>query len=273
MRHAQNADGAAARASIVRRGYWSFRRVMGLVVTWLVLLVPAPGWGEELSALTKPPLIPGTEIRIEDSRTGGLGYWTLYLPPDYSADQRWPILFNFHGLNQAPTLWPFAELTEHRGFIIVGMEYLRRGLEGINRAAEAENLKRVLATVSQWVSLDEQRLFVGGFSKGGWHTSQIAERTADIWAGVLILGAGRSASPDASGLKDKPVFIGIGEFDGENGSAAAAADFYRGIGAQVTFVRFAGIAHSVDVENRELKKWLADKAGLQLQSLVFKSAR
>lgn len=235
-----------------------------MLILWAVLSLPIVGWADQVDAPARPALSPGTEIRIEDPSTGGLGYWLLYLPPNYSADQHWPVLFNFHGLNQSPTLWPFDELTERRGFVIVGMEYLTRGLAGIDRAAEAENLRRVLAIVSQWVSLDKQRLFIGGFSKGGWHASQLVERTSELWAGAVILGAGRSASPDASGMKNKLVFIGIGELDGEHQAAAAAADFYRRIGARVTFASFAGVAHSVDVDDVALKVWLADSAALQL---------
>lgn len=208
-------------------------------------------------------MTPGAEIRIDDPQTGGLGYWTLYLPSDFNAERRWPVIFCFHGLGQKPGAWPFREITDGRGFIIVGMEYLQRGLDGIRRVEEAANLQRVVALVRRWLPVDERALLVGGFSKGGWHTSNMAERTALLWAGAVILGAGRSSTPDASGLRGKPVFIGIGERDMEHAAAAAAAEFYRRLEARVTFVTFGGVGHTVDTGNPELRRWLQNRAALR----------
>ena len=203
---------------------------------------------------------PGTELRVADAKTGGLGYWTLYLPADFSEDRKWPVIFCFHGLDQKPGTWPFRQLTGGRGYIMVGMEYLQRGLHGIRRAEEAVNLQRVVALVKQWLPVDERALFVGGFSKGGWHTSNMAERTSSLWRGAVILGAGRSSTPDALGLRGKPVFIGIGEHDMERAAAAAAADFYGKLGARVTFATFKGKGHTVDIDDPALRRWLQEGA-------------
>lgn len=238
-------------------------RLAWVIVALAIALCPQNALVQESGDPPRPVMTPGEEIRIDDPQTGGLGYWTLYLPTDYTADRTWPIIFNFHGLDQTPNSWPFAQLTGQKGFIIVGLEYLQRGLDSIDRAEEAENLKRVVKIVSSWFPADEQLRLVGGFSKGGWHSSNMAERTSELWASVVILGAGRSATPSADGLGGKSVFIGAGENDLEHASAEAAAGFYEGLGAKVTFVTFEGVGHTVDVDDPTLRQWLQDNASAQ----------
>ena len=89
----------------------------------------------------------GKEVRIIDPKTGGLGWYCVYVPKDYTPDREWPTLFCYHGKNGNPTSWPFKELTDGQGYVIVGMEYINR--EGTNDPKEdIENLNRIRTYVS-----------------------------------------------------------------------------------------------------------------------------
>jgi outer membrane protein assembly factor BamD (BamD/ComL family)/dienelactone hydrolase len=199
---------------------------------------------------------PGKEVKILDPKTGGLGWYVVYVPKDYTPDRDWPTIFCYHGKNNDPKTWPFKEATDGQGYVIVGMDYINR--EGTNDAKEdIENLNRIRAFVSSKVRVNNKLIFMGGFSQGGWSTSKFSNLYMDQLAGLLIMGAGGSPAEKAIPLlKGKPVFVGIGELDDANKNAKLARDAYTAKGADVTFEEFKGLPHTADVKDPVLKDWL-----------------
>jgi predicted esterase len=209
----------------------------------------------------------GKEVKILDTKTGGLGWYTVYLPTDYTPDREWPTIFCYHGKNGDPTTWPFKPLTDGRNFIVVGMEYIDR--EGKNNPTEdIENLTRIRTFLESKVRINPKLVFMGGFSQGGWSTSKFGNLYIDQLAGLIIMGSGGSPNEkSAAALKGKPVFVGIGEMDDANKNAKSARDAYAAKGADVTFEEFKGLGHSVDVKDQPLKDWL-QKHGPQNQMVA-----
>ncbi len=210
---------------------------------------------------------PGKEVKILDPKTGGLGWYLVYTPKDYTPDREWPTLFCYHGKGGDPTTGPIKSATDGNGYIIVGMEYIDR--ETKNDAKEdIENLNRIRAFVGSKLKINSKLVFMGGFSQGGWSTSRFSNLYMDQLAGILIMGAGGSPGDKAvSLLKGKPVFIGIGEKDDANKNARSAKDAYTAKGADVTFEEFPGLGHAVDPKNKALHDWLK-KWGPQNQMIA-----
>jgi tetratricopeptide (TPR) repeat protein len=236
----------------------------------------APGAGSagDIAALTDAALEPGKAIKIEDPDTGGSGYWMLYIPKDFVATRKWPVIFCYHGLGLQPTPWPFEPLTDGQGYIIVGMEYVHREVDAIETDKNVANLKRIHDALSRKLPLDPRLAFIGGFSQGGFRTIDIGEATIDAWAGMIILGAGRSADGGGgqNNYKSKPVFCAAGDKDGNLSLAQGAAAFYKSHGADVTLETFANTGHSVDTNDAPLKKWLLDHGPLVYVKLTFDQA-
>lgn len=198
----------------------------------------------------------GKETKILDPKTGGVGWYVVYVPKDYTPEREWPTIFNYHGKNNDPKSWPFKELTDGQGYIVVGMEYLNRENTS-DVEAEVANLERIRAFVGAKLRLNPKLIFMGGFSQGGWSTSSFSNLYMDQLAGLVIMGAGGSpGSQGAKLLPGKPVFVGVGEKDDANKNARGASDAYTAKGATVTFEEFKGLAHSVDTNNKPLKDWL-----------------
>jgi pimeloyl-ACP methyl ester carboxylesterase len=199
---------------------------------------------------------PGKETKILDPKTGGLGWYVVYVPKDYNPEREWPTLFCYHGKNGDPTTWPIKQATDGAGYIIVGMEYINR--EGTNDAKEdIENLTRIRTYVASKLRVNSKLVFMGGFSQGGWSTSKFSNLYMDQLAGLLIMGAGGSPNEKAVPLlKGKPVFVGIGELDDANKNAKLARDAYTAKGADVTFEEFKGLGHTADVKDQVLQDWL-----------------
>ncbi len=199
---------------------------------------------------------PGKEVKILDPKTGGLGWYLVYLPKDYSPDREWPTIFCYHGHNGDPTTWPFRQVMDGNHFIIVGMEYLDRETAN-DPKQDIDNLNRIRAFVASKARINSKLVFMGGFSQGGWSTSRFSSLYIDQLAGLLIMGAGGAPKESAVPLlKGKPVFVGIGELDPANANAKSARDAYTAKGAEVTFEEFKGLAHTADVKNVPLKEWL-----------------
>jgi predicted esterase len=201
----------------------------------------------------------GKVTRIDDPLTGGNGYWLVYLPQDYVPARLWPVIYCYHGKDGEPTVFPFKEVTDGKGFIVIGMEYLDRKAGG-TREADLPNLRRIHDAIATRLPIHEKVQFIGGFSQGGWSTGNLSEASLDTWAGIIITGAGRGAPGNDPKVGGKPIFVGIGEDDPARPAAQSAADFYKQHGADVTLEIFKGKAHAVDTADAVLKQWLQTQA-------------
>ena len=202
---------------------------------------------------------PGKTVQIDDPQTGGVGHWFVYVPTDYTPARMWPVIYCYHGKDQQPTVWPFKDLTDGKGFIVVGMEYLDRDAGGTVEK-DLPNLRRIHDALARRLAIHEKVQFIGGFSQGGWSTSKLSEASIDTWAGIIIMGAGRAGSGSDPKVSGKPMFIGIGENDPAHPSADSAATFYKSKGADLTLEVFKGLAHAVDTKDAVLKAWLPEQA-------------
>lgn len=211
----------------------------------------------------------GQETKIADPATGGVGWYVVYVPKDYTPDRDWPTMICYHGKNNDPKTWPFKELTGGNGYIVIGMEYLDR--ENPDPAKDLPNLNRIRAFVGSKLRINSKLLFMGGFSQGGWSTSRFSDSMLDELAGLVLLGAGGGPGANAEKLKGKPVFVGVGESDQFNKNAKDCRDAYEKKEAVVTFSEFKGIGHAVDTKDKALMEWLV-KWGPQNQMIAALSA-
>jgi predicted esterase/outer membrane protein assembly factor BamD (BamD/ComL family) len=208
-------------------------------------------------------LKPG-ENRVEPP--GGRPY-LIWVPTDYTPDRAWPVIINMHGTGGAPSFGALKDLFGGKTFIIVGHEYSFRSQAEENHKTEAENIKRVVATLAANLKIDPKQLFLGGFSQGGWWTTMMAEYTMDMWAGLFPMGSGEHASDMGKHdpLNGKPIFIIAGENDAQFlPLAKKAAEYYKGRGADVSTDWVAGVGHSDSVaKNEKLKSWFLDHGPLK----------
>lgn len=251
------------------------RRLLGgwSVVIWLWVLCASPFcFGAEEVNEAEPNFAPGQEWRVNaGSKQIGGGHFMVYVPSDYMADRDWPVIFVYHGMNGQPTTWPMRQATKGEGFIIIGMGYVEHKKGRVSKGEYADYLKRerksvleVRRYVEKYLLIDQKRMFVSGFSKGGWHASEMLEVSPKFWAGGLIFAAGRSRNlravsdtTDRTALRGKPIYIAAGETDENLKAAKKAVVFYEQLGAKVTFEEFKGCGHGFDPSGSQLLySWL-----------------
>ncbi|WP_193210745.1 alpha/beta hydrolase [Luteolibacter marinus] len=171
----------------------------------------------------------------------------LSLPENHDPAKKWPAVFFYHGLGGHPTTTMIRRHTGAKDWIVVGMTF---SFEGAFRYSP-DNLKKELA-ILQGVrdrlaaeqGLDPGRLFVSGFSQGGWVSGMFFQADRSL-AGAAILGAGHmnQLSPQPASYPGTPLFLGAGRMDGVYPFALKARLFYGKLGAAVTMETWHGLKH------------------------------
>ena len=211
--------------------------------------------------LADEPWQPGKEYHVSDPAAGADGYFLAYVPADYDPSEKWPMVFYYHGLGGRPETNTISRIVEGKYCIVVGMSYYAPGMEGY-RFLETEDIRifhRVLEIIKQRLSVNDRRLYVAGFSKGGFYTCEMLRQLSGELAGAIVLSAG-SKSLDASwpSLAGKEVFIGCGQEDHFLATAKATQQCMEAFDATVTFEQWPQVGHSVgDVAG--LRKWLFEQ--------------
>jgi tetratricopeptide (TPR) repeat protein len=146
--------------------------------------------------------------------------YAVYLPSNYSADRKWPILYAFDPA--ARGVYPLERMkdaAERLGYIVVGSNNSRNG----SWKMESEAAQAMFDDTHVRLAIDVRRLYFAGFSGGARLASVIAQK-CKCAAGVLLNGAGFSPGMPPSRDSAFPVFAGVGIFDFNYGEMSQLQD-------------------------------------------------
>lgn len=205
----------------------------------------------------------------------------VWKPEGWDASKAYPAIVFYPGTDGVPTAEWIQKMTGGKDFVLVGMTYRHRGPFNYNEQEIADELGILNAlkkTLTKSAAVDPKRIFVSGFSKGGWHTSLLLDRDRSL-AGGLILGAGvfemRADSPKFA--TPIPIYIGCGRSDGNYTPSLGALLYFRKLGAQVTQEAWPDTAHEFpDQPPEAMRQWLrvqAAPADLEVEAKMWTSAR
>lgn len=190
----------------------------------------------------------------------------IALPDNYNPQKKYPAVFYYHGTNGVPNTSFVLEHVDSREWIVVGMAYQQLGrftLTPENLGKELSLLQSVRRHLELKYSLDQNKCYITGFSKGGWMTDMLLQLEPNL-AGGAILGAGhmhnlknlKIAVPKKRTKRN--VYIGVGRMDGNYPMGLAAVIFHRGRGAYTTFDPWYGLGHQLPREgSTALQQWFA----------------
>lgn len=191
----------------------------------------------------------------------------LSLPENHDPAKKWPAVFYYHGTDGRPSTKMIRQHAGPRDWIVVGMTYTRPGQfkytpENLKR--ELTVLRRVRDGLAEKHGLDPARLYVSGFSMGGWMSGLFLQADRSL-AGAAILGAGHltAVSPKPAPYPaGTPVFLGIGRDDGNYPFALKARLFYGKLGASVSMETWPDLGHTFPAAGSiALKEWFALRNG------------
>lgn len=238
--------------------------VLGIAVLVVSSFSVSPARTEEA-----PRPRPGEVVEIPFAPLGtDLKIW---LPPDHGEDpeRRWPIWLYYHGTGGRPTVGFPLQAVRRGDWVVVGMTYRKRGrfdYSHRNLAAEREIYHELLRTWNRdhALQLDPEKVFVGGFSKGGWLAGLFLE-SDPILAGAIVLGAGASSRSGEVSPRpfDSPrsVYVGVGESDGNLGMSHRAREHFKRLGGRVTLDVWPDCGHALPRSAPTfLRQWLRLRA-------------
>ena len=116
--------------------------------------------------------------------------FALYLPQNYSTEQKWPVLFCFdpHAKGSDPVKL-YKDLAEEFGYILVGSNNSKNGMDYPQTDVFVSTL---ITDINARFSTDPARMFAAGFSGGARIATRAAQYRGDL-AGVIGCGGGFSS--------------------------------------------------------------------------------
>lgn len=191
------------------------------------------------------------------------------LPSNHEAGKKYPAVFYYHGTGGRPSHRLMRGHTGDKDWIVVGMAYAKRGLLELTPTGMDEEQKvfrEVRKRLQAEAGLDPTRVYVAGFSKGGWMSGLLLQKEKSL-AGAAILGAGHSHELQASPpplREGTPVFLGVGRADNNYPFSLRARVFFEKLGAEVEMETWRGLKHEFpNFGSTGLKEWFALRNGGQ----------
>lgn len=159
---------------------------------------------------------PATFKRVLDIRTNGFRRnYLVHVPSGYRPDVSLPLVVVLHGAFDTAegmeTLTGFSKLADREGFVVIYpngigiLGFLQHWNAGhcCGKAAEEKiddvgYLAAAIGDVQSILSIDANRIYMGGFSNGGMMTYRFAAERGDLLAAIapLAAAAGGQVSPE-----------------------------------------------------------------------------
>lgn len=154
------------------------RIVLAIVATLLALLAAAMAYYAYASTRTNASLVSSGETR----------HYLLHVPQTYDAATPAPLVISLHGAYLYPRfqmrLTEWNALAEHEGFIVVypkaaGLLPLWRMQPGRGLVIEVQFFRDLVAQLSSEYNIDQDRIYVNGFSNGAAMTFMLSCELGD----------------------------------------------------------------------------------------------
>lgn len=125
--------------------------------------------------------------------------YRVRLPKNYDKNQRYPVVFAFHGLGDQGKHLEFysglSNLAQEQSFIAIYPEGIKQSWNGgiCCDYAEEHNIddvgfvKSLLASLHEQYSIDDDKIYATGFSNGGVLVARLIQELPDTFAGAAMV--------------------------------------------------------------------------------------
>ncbi len=145
--------------------------------------------------------LDANQLRSTDTSNEIARNYTIYVPPSYDASQSTPLVVALHGRPDSgygiAYLLDMNQTAQQNNFVVVyphGIEQSWNYTRGFpefdpNPLNDTEFLTTLVDDLALDLNIDRQRVYVTGFSNGGFMTQRLACETDDTFAAFAVIGA------------------------------------------------------------------------------------
>ena len=195
-----------------------------------------------------------------------LYHYSAYLPKDYSTDgnKRWPLLIVLHGsgergatdqhLQENSAFAPMLEYTKDKYPMITVIPHCPEDQEW-----EGVIIKDIIETLNAQYRIDPKRIYLTGYSMGGFGTFLAAAEYPDLFAAIAPICGGGDPS-DAVSYRNLPVWAFHGDKDPSvpMQESVQMVDAIRKAGGDAKLTLYPGVGHiswEATFKNPALYEW------------------
>jgi len=178
----------------------------------------------------------------------------LRIPKDYAREKSWPLLVTLHGLGDGPLLAPNMD-----SMVQIG-PYGRRSAWSTD--ASRQDVFQAIELAKQLLNIDEERIYLCGFSMGAITTFDLGLRYPDRWAACVPICGRCDDLLLIENARHLPFWIYAGGKDTVLSPEHSRKAYCRV--RQLGFIHWKytesqGVGHSFQTDWKELEKWLLSK--------------
>ncbi len=156
------------------------------------------------------PLPNGQVIDRVSAQSDSSQTYALYLPSNYTAEKKWPIIYVFEPDARGPLpVGLMKKWAERYGYIVVSSNVSRNGPVRISLDAAAEMWRDTHLRFS----IDDRRAYASGFSGGARVSVDVALNCKTCISDVVLFGAGFPSTIPPSSDAHFGVFAATGDLD------------------------------------------------------------
>jgi len=178
--------------------------------------------------------------------------YIVYTPADFDphADKKWPMIYFLHGINQRGSDIELVkkygipnnlEAGEELPFIVVCPQCPA----GSFWPLENDALVALLGEIVEQYPVDRDRIYLTGYSMGGYGTWDLALKYPDMFAAISPVCGGLMPGRNLESLKSLPIWTFHGDQDSvvPIRESQMVVDALQAMGSSVQFTIYPGVDH------------------------------
>jgi len=246
----------------IRRLPWLEISLVLSMIALAVQLLPdaAQLWQEWPRAGRQTPA--RATLRLDGGNNTEVQYY-VYLPQDYSSSRRWPLLLYLHGSGERGNDLAKVLHNGPAGIIAEGHHWPLIVITPQCREGESWNSRQLLALldhVEQRFAVDTDRIYVGGYSMGGYGAWALACEAPERFAAIIPVAGGGEVN-DAERLTPLAIWAFHGSADDvvPPDQTQKMIEAIQAMGGNSQLTTYAGIGHAIDrvtFAREDLLDWL-----------------
>lgn len=202
---------------------------------------------------------------IEKNIKSTLNYM-VYLPQSYNSSKKWPLILSLHGsgergnnIENVKKYGIHKILRENNDFPFVVIS--PQCPSGEIWEMQFSLLKELLNDIENNYNIDSERIYLTGYSMGGYGAWNFAILNPEIFAAIVPVSGGAISPQKALRIKNLPIWVAHGDNDTsvQFEESKRIVDCLKIYNPNIIFKIYEGAGHEVCTtayEEPELFKWL-----------------